>query len=245
MGLTELRTQFVCEVRDGEGRCLDGQADLEGMVILALSLQERGLRLLERKVRYSIEANRTAHVVRDKRHGFGDVEVRWTQPLWLLEGVLRVGLFDWPVAYGLAIIIVLVLAVAMTVAYVPFVGYRDERPERESGIYRIWPNERLRHDAGEPRLETYGDVDGEKRIERLRAERLRGVWGYAFYFSLLSAFRIGFRELNLGVWVGWLQPSDYTLRARGTRRVISGVQSIISLYLVAMALLTSFGRPFQ
>jgi hypothetical protein len=33
--------------------------------------------------------------------------------------------------------------------------------------------------------------------------------------------------------------------ARGVPRVLSGVQSIISFYLVAMALLAYFGRPFQ
>ncbi len=42
-----------------------------------------------------------------------------------------------------------------------------------------------------------------------------------------------------------MQPREYTLRAKGWVRVVSGVQSLFSVYLIAMWALTYFGRPFE
>jgi len=67
----------------------------------------------------------------------------------------------------------------------------------------------------------------------------------ALYFSLLSAFHLGWRELNVGTWITRLQPREYTLRTTGWVRVISGVQSLLSVYLLALWALTYFGRPFE
>jgi len=41
-----------------------------------------------------------------------------------------------------------------------------------------------------------------------------------------------------------LQLREYTFRATGWVRTVAGIQSLISLYLVALALLTYFGDPF-
>ena len=67
----------------------------------------------------------------------------------------------------------------------------------------------------------------------------------ALYFSLLSATRIGWHELNVGTWITRIQPNEYSLRATGWVRVVSGVQSLISVYLVALSILTYFGTPFE
>jgi hypothetical protein len=61
----------------------------------------------------------------------------------------------------------------------------------------------------------------------------------------LSAFHIGWRDLNVGRWIARLQPGEYTLRTIGWVRVVSGLQSLISVYLVALWVLTYFGRPFD
>jgi len=42
-----------------------------------------------------------------------------------------------------------------------------------------------------------------------------------------------------------MQPREYALRAKGWVRVVSGVQSLISVYHIAMWALTYFGRPFE
>lgn len=71
------------------------------------------------------------------------------------------------------------------------------------------------------------------------------VVGVAFYFSLLSAFAIGWRELNVGNWLTRTQRREYALRATGWVRTVSGIQALISVYLVALWALTYFGRPFE
>ena len=73
---------------------------------------------------------------------------------------------------------------------------------------------------------------------------LRAI-GAAFYFSVLPTFAIGWRELNVGTWLTRIQRREYTLRATGWVRMLSGLQAIISVYLVALWALTYFGRPFE
>src|SRR5207244_2728407 len=67
----------------------------------------------------------------------------------------------------------------------------------------------------------------------------------AFQFSALNAFRLGFRELDPGTWLAAIQAREYVIRPYGWVRVIAGIQSLLSLYLVALWLLTYFGRPFE
>lgn len=101
------------------------------------------------------------------------------------------------------------------------------------GIYKEWSPERIRTDLGgsKPKLikKTAGSAE----------------WYLCFYFSILSAFRIGWREVNVGNWIARMQPREYTLRATGWVRTVSGVQSLISVYLLALSVLTYFGRPFD
>jgi len=65
------------------------------------------------------------------------------------------------------------------------------------------------------------------------------------YFSILSAFHIGWRDLNVGTWMTRLQPREYTLRATGWVRIVSAGQSLLSVYFLALWVLTYFGRPFE
>jgi hypothetical protein len=69
--------------------------------------------------------------------------------------------------------------------------------------------------------------------------------GWGAYFSLLSAFHVGFREFNVGGWIVQLQQLEYELKAAGWVRTVAGAQSLLSLYLLALWALASFGRPFQ
>jgi hypothetical protein len=71
------------------------------------------------------------------------------------------------------------------------------------------------------------------------------AWRLALYFSMGSAFNIGWRELNVGNWISRLQRYEFTYKATGRTRTVSGVQSLLSVYLVAMWALTYFGRPFE
>ena len=215
------------------------QAQVSGLVFLRELLQDAGLRDLEREATFSIERGKTRYALD-----------RWRErPLRAVEGVFRLIFFEWPVAYGLApwrpLQILLGLMLLLSFAYLPWIG-RTARSERGRGaIYQIWPNERLIDDGAAVRLVTYDDMSERQRADRLKAKSLVGQYGYALHFSLLSAFHLGWRELNVGTWLARLQRQEYTLRALGWPRVLSGLQSLVSVYLVAIWALTYFGRPFQ
>jgi hypothetical protein len=66
----------------------------------------------------------------------------------------------------------------------------------------------------------------------------------AMFFSLMSAFNIGFRDINFGRWLRLLTKREYDLKAVGWARTVSGFQSLLSVYLIALWVLSYFGRPF-
>ena len=67
---------------------------------------------------------------------------------------------------------------------------------------------------------------------------------FALWFSINCAFRIGFREVNVGEWIARLQPKEYMLGATGWCRTVAGFQSLLSVYLLALTILCIIGRPF-
>lgn len=83
-----------------------------------------------------------------------------------------------------------------------------------------------------------------ERREKLQRRGRKAYW-WGLYFSLLSAFRIGWRDLSLGNWLVRMQRREYVLKATGWPRVVSGIQSLISVYLLALWVLSYFYRPFE
>ncbi len=49
----------------------------------------------------------------------------------------------------------------------------------------------------------------------------------------------------MGSWIGRMQTREYALRATGWVRVVSGVQSLTSVYLLALWTLVYFVRPLE
>lgn len=87
-------------------------------------------------------------------------------------------------------------------------------------------------------LRKGSEVIEEKRIEHRRAF-------YALSFSLMSAFNIGFRDVDFGRWLRLLTREEYEIKAKGLARTVAGLQSLTSLYLLALWILTYFGHPFE
>lgn len=103
---------------------------------------------------------------------------------------------------------------------------------RRPGKDGIWGEERIRCDLG------------TKKPTRLKV----GAWsalGLGMYFSVLSAFHIGWCDLNVGNWIARMRAREYTLRVSSWVRSVSGVQYFISVYLLAIRAITYFGRPFE
>jgi hypothetical protein len=215
--------------------------DIVGLVQLRKLLQEAGLPE-EREATYAIECNKTRHLIfREGQRREGDqagwewVGVRWDEPPALAEGIFRWAAFELPVGYGLypgRALRVLLVSIGLF-AFVYIVGLFTET----GSIYRIWPEKRL-----DPLL-------GAELAKEAKAEPLllwRSWWAipWGLWFSVLSAFHLGFRELNVGNWLARVQAREYGLQTVGWVRIVAGLQSLLSVYLLAMWALTYFGRPF-
>jgi hypothetical protein len=67
----------------------------------------------------------------------------------------------------------------------------------------------------------------------------------ALFFSLMSTVNIGFRDINFGRWLRMLTKREYDIKPVGWARTMSGIQSLLSVYLIALWVLTYFGHPFE
>jgi len=216
-----------------------------GLVQLRTALKAAGLRNLEREATYVLESTRTRYAL-DEWNATQDQTIPCPPPerdrTAAIEGALRLVFFEWTTGYGLyygrPILILLALIGVFAVVYLPAIAMTPRRPDHGGGIYRIWPEGRIK-----PSGEGF-EVADDATVDRLNARGIAAL-GQAFYFSVVSAFHIGWRDLNVGSWIARMQPREYALRAKGWVRVVSGVQSLISVYLIAMWALTYFGRPFQ
>jgi hypothetical protein len=109
----------------------------------------------------------------------------------------------------------------------------------ESWIWQVPLEKRISSSDSKPRL-LHVDI---KRLGLLRGVTWALLLG--FFFSLISAFGVGYRDLDVGRWIERIKRDESTLRATGWLRTVSGVQGLLSFYLLILWLLTYFGRPFE
>lgn len=191
------------------------------------AFRKAGMRQQEREVTYAIKRN--------ERLQMGLVEATFS---WIL--------FDLTSQYGLApgnplrilACLILVFSIPYQIALLPI---------WKSGIWAIWPADRIN-----PKQDHEVPV---RVTERFFFPNAYGKWWEPFqwtrtllgglYFSLVSAFNIGWRDLNVGNWITRIQPREYVLRGTGWVRFVSGMQSLISVYLLALWFLVYFGHPFD
>jgi uncharacterized protein YjbI with pentapeptide repeats len=165
--------------------------------------------------------------------------------------------FDFTCAYGFQpgrpLRIVGMLWVVFSIVYVVLI---HRSGKSKSGIYvvaaRLLKGESNTRTIQVRSFTPYTSRVTKKRFRALRLWWLRRKWlrrewrvvRAAMFFSLMSAFNIGFRDINFGRWLRLLTKREYDLKAVGWARTVSGFQSLLSVYLIALWLLTYFGRPF-
>jgi hypothetical protein len=182
--------------------------------------------VLERQATYAIEHGKTLHAIGNWKE----------EPARAAEGIFRLVAFELTTAYGLRpgrTLLLLVASIGVFSVIYAVVLTKD------GSIYRVRPQGRLEREFGVAKLV------GQAEVEPLLPWSFWTALGPALQFSLLSAFHIGFREFSVGAWLARLQGSQYTLEALGGVRRLSGLQSLLSVYLLAMWALTYFGRPFE
>ena len=200
------------------------------LIALRNLFKESGWRHQEREITYAIKHTKVDQVFNLETF----VTYARKEPPSFLEKVdawFNLLFFEittqWGMNPGRALIILLIFIPVFAVPYVVAL-----RIDGKDGIWQKWSDERVRDDLGCAKP-TRLQVGWSKAI------------GFGIYFSALSAFHIGWQDLKIGNWIARIQPREYTLRASGWVRTISGIQSLISVYLVAIWALTYFGRPFD
>jgi hypothetical protein len=160
-----------------------------------------------------------------------------------IEGLFRISAFDITTAYGLhptrALLLIVVLGGILTLVYMWPIHRAQKNPAEVSGIYQIFPADRIDKTSAEPTLEK------EPKVIRVQASNWWNAFWAAAYFSLLSAVNIGFEQFTPGDWIRRLQGRQYSLEAVGWVRIVAGAQALLSVFLLAMWVLTYFGRPFE
>jgi len=115
-----------------------------------------------------------------------------------------------------------------------------------SGLYRIYAQLEEDPSSHRRREELLPSVLRSHGISRI-FELLGCEWRLlrtTMFFSLMSALNIGFRDINFGRWLRLLTRQEFDIKAVGWARVIAGWQSLLSVYLLALWVLSYFGRPF-
>jgi hypothetical protein len=177
----------------------------------------------------------------------------WDQGLWgKVESLFNRIFFEETCRYGMSPGRPLKILGLGLLLFAPFYMLALRSRDRETGIWLVLLPDRVLGRGGKDRpvkLTTHTPFRPHPpgRWARLRDKlrRLFRVVRLGLYFSLLSAFTLGWRELNVGNWITRLQKHEYTLRATGWVRTVAGCQSLLSVYLLALWVLSYFGRPFD
>ena len=190
----------------------------EGLVKMRAVFRNAGYRERERQLTFAIKRSEYDAMKNDGH--------------WFKAKLQR--LLFYPVAYGLHPERAIEWFIIFVVIFWPFYSYALAWPNEQKnfGIWRVWANDRT-------------SLPSDRSESELFEPSIPWVLWLGFYFSLLSAFHIGWRDFSVGSWLSRLQLVDYTMTPTGWVRVFSGIQSLFSVYLLAMWFLFYFGRPFQ
>lgn len=204
-----------------------------GLVDLREGFKKLGYREQERQITYAIQHTQTNKIL-----------AKWTDDtsvVNLLKFIFNFVFFEWTCEWGMSpgrpIVILFCLILPFSLVYMFALIKTDTKSrigiKEGDGIWKVWIEDRANKDRGSDQNEL---LSGLKWYQ---------IVGYGSYFSLLSAFHLGYRDITVGGWITKLQPREFRLAASGWVRPVAGIQSLISLYLLALFVLTYFGRPFE
>jgi uncharacterized protein YjbI with pentapeptide repeats len=204
-------------------------ANPNSIVQIRKELKDDGYRKQEREITYALKHHEQEHFK-------------------TIERVLSYIFFDLTCQYGMSplrpIIIIYFLYLVFAVFYLIAIKARYE-----SGLFAIWPTDAINPRNQKNKTERVTEVFNPERIRSSFNEKHLIGWPIAihmaFQFSLLSAFQIGWKDLNFENWVSRIGFYENRLQATGWVKFLAGIQSLASTYLFALWVLTYFGRPFE
>jgi uncharacterized protein YjbI with pentapeptide repeats len=224
------------------------------LITLREAFKKAGMRAQERQLTYAVEHNKMLLVWNPSWFNSKKEDPRpWLEQLaGKSESLFSYVLFELPSGYGMvpsrALVILGLLIFVFSLVYMFALWAARGR----AGIWATWPTDRVYQEEGAKEATRVTTTFFFPRWQKRAEDRWWGVLLrvvsvplIGLYFSLLSAFSLGWRELNVGTWIARMQPREYVLRATGWVRFVAGFQSLLSVYLLALWVLTYFGRPFE
>jgi uncharacterized protein YjbI with pentapeptide repeats len=199
--------------------------DVSGLDSIAWSDTPRALNLLRDEFKKAAQWDQekaVTYALREQDRLRQGIAARWLQKLFFEETS------QWGASAGRPLAIMFTLIPVFALAYAVAIS----RSLSGAGIWQVWDKDRIQQDHG-------ANAPTKLTLKNCK------LFQSALYFSTLSAFDIGWKDLNIGNWIVRFSPHEYTLRGTGWVRTVSGLQSIISVYLLALAVLSYFGRPFE
>lgn len=231
-----------------------------GLVDLREGFKKLGYREQERKITYAIKHTQRRKLWNYSKEGIKGTEGTESEKdskksirIWdKFEGLFYLLFFELTCQYGMKPGRPLIILMCLIPSFSFFYIFALKTKRKKTGLWLIFLKDSVLKPTKEerpfkltakfpPRVTPTGKLNKIK-LRVLRSYRTIRI---ALYFSLLSATTIGWREFNVGNWISRLQRREYTLRATGWVRTVSGLQSLISVYLLALWVLTYFGRPFE
>lgn len=231
-------------LRGLDSMAVESPEEMAGLVQMRDAMGKQGRPDAVSELTFTIEHNRLKHLFsqfekcRSADSANDDIDRSCIG--FLFEAWFRSIAFEMPTEFGLkpGRALYLIAALGFPLSFIYFLSFWKSGLKC-GGVYRVWPADRV-IDSKDRAI----SLAGEAKIERMRVSAGLAFM-YGAYFSLLSAFSIGWRDFNVGAWLARIQANNYALVPVGWVRCVSGLQSLVSVYLVAMWALTYFGHPFE
>ncbi|MCP4696566.1 MAG: pentapeptide repeat-containing protein [Gammaproteobacteria bacterium] len=213
---------------------------------LRAAYKSAGMRQMERRLTYMLEK--------------ADQEEKLKKGISTWDGLgalFSKVLFEWTCDYGLAPqrpLYVILLSI-FGFGFIYWLGIRTGKAQ----VYVLWTSRNFddkweyhKKIAMPAECEVHKQpINGGTETEtagRHCQNRLRQEWRLfraGMHLSILSAFDIGWRHYDVGMWINRLQSREYSLETpRGWIKSLCGLQSLISVYMLALWAITQFGNPF-
>ncbi len=144
---------------------------------------------------------------------------------YAMQGPINWVLFGVPYAYGLRperLALSGGLVAGIFSLFYAFCISRSPHSRHAIWVFRPKPPELINRDLA-------------KRPVKLTSQNCNPLFLGA-WFSILSAFRIGWGQISVGEWIARLLPVNYEFQATGWPRTVAGIQSLVSVYLLALVI---------
>lgn len=217
-----------------------------GLFELRTSLWNSGFRKEAREIVYLHKYHEIHHEIYNREIAL-DSSKELIKVANYLNSLWPIVLFEWTTQWGARPTDALkgVIAITIGMGFIYWIALL-----RNAQLYIVRPvikrieNNQYLHDGNY--IATHAKLDPEhgETIGKIKYHLIT-IPTTAFYFSIVTSTHFGWKEINIGTWITRLQKDHYTFKPMGWLRTVSGIHSLICIYLIAIWALTQFNLLFE